>query len=184
MFYRDKLKFSKINTIFFYINVMICVIMSLGKIKAIQFQKGVDMFAIHGDWRVSATDNYVLQWFSGCWNEEAAVVYSKDFLEKTAHLNGTKWAILSFFDDWELGTPDIEPHVIEHCQRFIQNGCIKDCHVYTPTASKKMQLENMIPVTQGNYERRVFIDVKDAITWLKECQFEVDVTDFVASLPK
>lgn len=141
------------------------------------------MFAIHGDWRILVTNNCVLQWFSGCWNEEAAIAYTKDFLQQTEQLNGTQWAILSLFDDWELGTPDIESHVAEHCARFIKNGCIKDCHVYTPSVAKGMQLENMIPLKNGNYERRVFTDVADAVEWLTECQFHIDVSEFIKNLP-
>lgn len=53
------------------------------------------MFAVHGDWRILVKDNYVLQWFSGCWNEEAAIQYSKEFQDKTEHLKGTHWAIVS-----------------------------------------------------------------------------------------
>ena len=61
----------------------------------------MNMFAVHGDWRILVQNNYVLQWFSGCWNEEAAIQYSQEFREKTEHLNGTHWAIFSYFDEWE-----------------------------------------------------------------------------------
>jgi len=135
------------------------------------------MFPIHGTWKIIATDTYVLQWFGGCWNEEAAIQYTQEFLEKTAHLNGKKWAIMSFFEDWELGVPEIEPHIVKHCQSFKDRGCIKDCHVYTPTAVKEMQLENMIPHTEGKYERQVFVDVEHAIKWLGECGFNINKAD-------
>ena len=114
------------------------------------------MFAVHGNWQILVKDNYVLQWFSGCWNEEAAIQYSQEFQDKTQHLKGTQWAIISFFDNWELGVPEIESHLIEHCQRFKDNGCIKDCHIYSPSALKSMQLENIVPQSEGTYERRVF----------------------------
>jgi len=28
------------------------------------------MFAVHGYWRILVKDNYVLPWFSACWNEK------------------------------------------------------------------------------------------------------------------
>ena len=142
------------------------------------------MFKIHGKWKVLAKDNYVLQWFSGCWNEEAAIQYCQEFQEKTAYLKGTQWAIFSFFDDWELGVPEIEPHVVEHCRLFKENGCIKDCHIYSRSAAKSMQLEKIIPHTEGNYERRVFGEVDDALAWMKECGFDIEIGDFITSTKK
>lgn len=139
------------------------------------------MFKVHGKWKILARDNYVLQWFGGCWNEEAAIQYCREFQLKTAHLNGTEWAIVSFFDDWELGVPEIEPHVAEHCRLFKENGCRKDCHIYSRTAAKIMQLENIIPHTEGNYERRVFSCETDALAWMKECQFDIDTQGFLDS---
>jgi hypothetical protein len=136
------------------------------------------MFEVHGKWKIEVQNNCVLQWFTGSWNEEAVIKYAQEFLDKTASLNGTEWAIISFFDNWELGTPDIEPHVVKHCQQFIKNGCIKDCHVYTPSVIKNMQLEQMIPITQSNYERLVFGDVQKALNWLASHQFYVDMSTF------
>ncbi len=142
------------------------------------------MFKIHGKWKIQVKDNYVLQWFGGCWNEEAAIQYCQEFQDKTAHLKGTEWAIFSFFDDWELGVPEIEPHVVEHCRLFKANGCSKDCHIYSRTAAKSMQLEKMIPHTEGNYERRVFCGEDDAIAWMKVCHFEIDVGNFLEDVIK
>jgi hypothetical protein len=141
------------------------------------------MFSVHGDWLIVVKDNYVLQWFSGCWNEEAAIQYSQEFLEKTEHLNKTQWAIFSFFDEWELGVPEIESHIIEHCQRFKDNGCIKDCHIYTPSVWKSMQLENIVPQSEGTYERRVFVERSEAISWMKTCGFSIEINAFIMSLP-
>lgn len=141
------------------------------------------MFAVHGDWRILVQKNYVLQWFSGCWNEEAAIQYSQEFREKTEHLNGTHWAIFSYFDEWELGVPEMESHLIEHCQQFKNNGCIKDCHIYSPSAWKSMQLENIVPQSEGKYERRVFVEDSEAIAWMKSCGFSIVTNDFLKNLP-
>jgi hypothetical protein len=141
------------------------------------------MFSVHGDWKILVKDNYVLQWFSGCWNEEAAVQYSQEFKEKTAMLVGTQWAIISFFDEWDLGVPEIEPHIVEHCRLFKANGCIKDCHIYTPAAAKSMQLENMIPQSEGDYERQVFIGAEEAVAWMRGFNFKVEINDFLQCLP-
>lgn len=140
------------------------------------------MFTVHGQWKILASDNYVLQWFSGCWNEEAAKQYTLEYREKTEHLIGKQWAMLSIFEEWELGVPEIEPYIFEHCQRFKDIGCIKDCHVYSPSATKEMQLEHLVPQTEGNYERQVFSHIDDAVSWLKHHHFNIDLTDFLASI--
>jgi len=142
------------------------------------------MFSIHGDWKIEVSNNVLLQYFSGSWNEEAIITYIKEFREKATPLaqhNG-KWAILSIFEDWELGVPEIEQHVIEHCQWFKDNGCVKDCHVYSPNAAKEMQLERMIPHTDGSYERRVFTNINEAKTWLAQCNYNLDDTNFFTRL--
>lgn len=131
------------------------------------------MFNIHGEWKIEVCNNVVVQYFSGCWNEEAIIAYVKDFRVNTAPLIGTTWAIISFFDDWELGVPEITAHVEEHCQWFKANGCVKDCHVYSPNAAKEMQLERLIPQTEGAYERQVFSNVNHAVNWLASHGFIV-----------
>jgi hypothetical protein len=141
------------------------------------------MFAVHGEWMILVKNNYVLQWFSGCWNEEAAIDYIQEFREKTEHFKGTQWAIISLFDDWELGVPGMESHLIEHCQRFKDNGCIKDCHIYTPSTWKNMQLESIVPQSEGNYERQVFSEILKAVEWMKECHFNVEIDEFLTNLP-
>jgi len=140
------------------------------------------MFPVHGQWKIAVSNNYVLQWFGGSWNEEAAIQYTKEYREKTAHLAGTKWAMLSLFEDWELAVPEIEPYIIEHCQRFKDIGCIKDCHVYSHSATKKMQLEQLIPHTEGNYERQVFSHIDEAIAWLKTCHFTIEINEFLEDI--
>jgi len=45
-----------------------------------------------------------------------------------------------------------------------------------------MQLEKMIPHTEGNYERRVFSDVADAISWMEKCGFRVETEGFIENI--
>ncbi len=132
------------------------------------------MFVAHGTWDIKVNNHVVIQSFAGCWNEEAAIAYIEDFRLKVAPLIGQEWAIMSLFDNWELAVPEIGKHVEEHCNWFKTNGCIKDCHVYSPCAFKEMQLEQLIPQTDDSYERQVFAKVEDAIAWLSSCGFEMD----------
>ena len=142
------------------------------------------MFDIHGDWKIEVYGDVIVQWFSGCWNEEAIIAYVTEFQTKATPLKGKKWAIISSFEDWELGVPEIDKHIAEHCEWFKINGCIKDCHVYSPSATKGMLLEQLTPQTEGSYERQVFTDIESAVTWLKNCGYEVEIDKFVSQLPK
>jgi len=137
------------------------------------------MFNIHGEWKIEVCGHVVVQWFSGAWNEEAIVTYVKEFQNKVYHLRSEQWAILSIFDDWELGVPEFEQHVIKHCDWFKNHGCVKDCHVYLPSASTKIQLERIIPHTDEYYERQVFPKVDEAITWLKSYDFFIENSEII-----
>lgn len=141
------------------------------------------MFVAHGEWKIVVKSNCVLQWFSGCWNEEAAIDYSQEFLEKTQILARKPWAIVSFLDDWDLATPEVEIHIKEHTERLKHFGCVKHCQIYTPSVVKSIQLNNMCAKSIGSYERKSFEEVASAIAWLKLNSFEVDLTDFLAELP-
>ena len=142
------------------------------------------MLNIHGQWKLEVNNKVLLQWFEGSWNEEATLAYMEEFKKVAQPLISGEWAILSIFDAWELGVPDIEPHIIKHCQWFKDNGCIKDSHVYSANVVKKMQLEKIIPHTEGNYERLVFSDMDKATNWLKECGFELHDSDFLSNYGK
>jgi len=131
------------------------------------------MFSIHGEWKIKVHGNVLVQWFAGCWNEEAIIAYVKDFQDKASTLKGKEWAIVSSFEDWELGVPGIDKHIEEHCDWFKTHGCIKDCHIYTPNAAKEMQLERLIPHTDELYERQVFTNIEDAVAWLAGHNFNV-----------
>ena len=96
------------------------------------------MLAIHGSWKIKLVGNVIIQCFSYSWNEEAVLAYIKEFKTKVLPLIGHDWAMVSIFEHWQLGIPEIEQHVIEHCDWFKENGCVKDCHVYSPNFFKKL----------------------------------------------
>ncbi len=137
---------------------------------------------VHGSWSLSVNNNILLQTFSGAWNKEAAIAYIKDFRETTQPLIHSPWAILSVFEDWELCTPDLNPLIIEHCQWFIEHGCSKDCHVYSPDGLKQLVLDQIIPYEEPGYERRVFSNMDDAISWLATQQFPLANTAYLREL--
>ena len=141
------------------------------------------MFLAHGEWKISIKDNYVLQWFSGYWNEEAAIEYSQEFLEMTPKLTGKPWAIISFLGDWNLAIPEAESHLIEHNKRLKNNGCSHHCQIFMPSTWKSMQLEQFSSQNDVNYERRTFDDNASAILWLQSNGFSIEIDELLSSLP-
>jgi hypothetical protein len=91
---------------------------------------------------------------------------------------GSDWAIISILEQWELGVTEIEKHVIEHCECFKEQGCIKDCHVYRPSSVKEVQLEKIISQIDLVYERAVFDNLNDAINWLDAEGFSLNQDQF------
>jgi len=137
------------------------------------------MLPVHGRWKIKVADKVVMQWFADSWNEEAVISYIKEFKAAVTPLIDGEWAIISVFEQWQLGVPEIEHHVTELCQWFKQHGCIKDCHVYSRNTLKKMQLEKMIPLTEVGYERCVFNTINEAITWMEAQGFTVSQAQFL-----
>ena len=134
---------------------------------------GETIFSAHGKWDIKLVGNVVVQRMYESWNEEGMLAYINDFRQTVEPLIDTKWAILSIFEEWELGHPDMDKHVVKHCEWFIKNGCIRDCHVYSSGILKSAQLEKTAPVKQGDYLRRVFPCVPEAVTWLENEGFSI-----------
>lgn len=137
------------------------------------------MLTIHGRWKICVDNQVVMQWFADSWNEEAAITYIKEFREKVKPLINSQWAIISILENWELGVPEIEQHIVEHCDWFKAHGCVKDCHVYSPNILKEMQLEKMISCSENNYERKVFSQTEDAVKWLASVGFKINNSSFL-----
>lgn len=134
-------------------------------------------YPIHGRWKIEVCDQVVVQYFADTWNEEAAIAYIKEFQQQVAPLIKTRWAILSVFEDWQLGLPCIEKHIIAHCLWFQQNGCEKDCHVYSTNKFKEMQLDKLVPEGDSGYEKRLFTHSQAAIDWLNSQNFSLQQRD-------
>tara|TARA_B110000495_G_scaffold166702_1_gene152922 strand:+ start:795 stop:1283 length:489 start_codon:yes stop_codon:yes gene_type:complete len=137
------------------------------------------MLSVHGRWEIKIDNNVVIIWFADAWNEEAIVTFCKEFKQVTLPLINKQWAIISIFEQWQLGIPAIEFHVAELCQWFKDNGCVKDCHVYSPSFLKTSQLERIIPHTDSGYERCVFTNAEMAIQWLEEQGYPISNRQYV-----
>lgn len=144
------------------------------------------MFLVHGEWEISVKGNYILQTFSGDWNEEAAIEYSKDFFSKVNHLtstsNANSWAIISCLNNWGLATPEAEQHLTTHMQRLKDLGCAKHAQIFLPSVVKSMQLDRICSQNNASYERKWFEDKTQATAWLESQGYLVELGDKKANL--
>jgi hypothetical protein len=120
------------------------------------------------------TENQVLMaWIRGCWDRQNALDYSKALKLAAAKFKGQQWAHIVYLDDWQLGTPDIEPIVQELVNWCLQNGLIVTAQVYCSHSVKRYQLDKMIIEKTPTFERRVYANEDDAFNWLEQQGFSV-----------
>lgn len=123
------------------------------------------------------TENQVLlACVRGCWDRQAALDYTKAFKVAAAKFKGQPWAHIVYLDDWQLGTPDIEPIVQELVTWCLHNGLVLTAHVYCPHSVKRYQLDKMIIEKSLTFERRVYAEQQQAFNWLAEQGFAVNET--------
>ncbi|KRS22088.1 hypothetical protein AAY72_05005 [Alishewanella sp. WH16-1] len=115
----------------------------------------------------------VLACIRGCWDRFSAEDYSRAFKAAASRLTGQPWAHIVYLDDWQLGTPDIEPIVQELVGWCLQNGLIVTAQVYCPHSVKRYQLDKMIIEKTPTFERRGYANEDDAFNWLEQQGFSV-----------
>jgi hypothetical protein len=120
----------------------------------------------------------VLACIRGCWDRFAAEDYSRAFKAAATRLTGQPWAHIVYLDDWQLGTPDIEPIVQELVTWCLHNGLVLTAQVYCPHSVKRYQLDKMIIEKTLTFERRVYAEQHQAFNWLAERGFPVIDSSF------
>lgn len=121
------------------------------------------------------TENQVLlACIQGCWDRYAAADYSRAFKAVASQFKGQRWAHIVYLDDWQLGTPEIEPIVQELVTWCLHNGLVLTAQVYCPHSVKRYQLDKMIIEQTLTFERRVYADEQQAFNWLAEQGFAVE----------
>ncbi|CAM5218992.1 hypothetical protein [Alishewanella longhuensis] len=116
----------------------------------------------------------LLACIQGCWDRYTAADYSKAFKAAAVKFKGQRWAHIVYLDDWQLGTPEIEPIVQELVTWCLHNGLVLTAQVYCPHSVKRYQLDKMIIEQTLTFERRVYADEQHAFNWLAEQGFAVE----------
>jgi len=127
----------------------------------------------HGHFQIWTDQDVLLAKAKGQWNLEMAKQYADAFQQIANSMPNHPWGHIVYLDDWELGTPDIEPIIVELVGWAIENGLTRSAQVYSPSMLKKYQLDRMIAESLGPFERRTFRDEPTAFEWLRSEGFGV-----------
>ena len=76
----------------------------------------------HGHYDLWLDNQVVLARIKGQWNEDMSKQFSQALKDISAPLTQGAWAHIVYLDDWELGTPDIEPVIKDLAIWAIQHG--------------------------------------------------------------
>lgn len=119
-------------------------------------------------------NNVLLACICGSWDRRAAEDYSKAVKAAVSKFKDQRWAHIVYLDDWQLGTPEIEPIVQELVTWCLHNGLVLTAQVYCPHSVKRFQLDKMIIEQTLTFERRVYDNEQQAFNWLAERGFGVN----------
>jgi len=128
----------------------------------------------HGDFDMWVDNQVLLARIKGQWNGEMAAHYSKRMKELVHGFNGQTWAHIVYLDDWELGTPDLEPVINELVAWVIEHGLTRTAQVFKASMLKKSQMDRMVKERIGDFERRAFATEDEAFFWLEQEGFNVE----------
>lgn len=125
-------------------------------------------FPTHGDSQVWRDGPIVIARLSGAWNKEAAQVFERQFHQCASGLAGTRWAHLVYLGEWDLCSSELFPVIERLVTWCIENGLVRAAQVYPPSSLKKAVLDRMVMEKSGSFERRVFDEPYEAISWLEK----------------
>lgn len=128
----------------------------------------------HGHFDLWVDNNVILARAKGQWNEEMAQVFSSEFKRISQPLILQNWAHIVYLDDWELGTPDLEPIIIDLVTWLIEHNLKRTAQVYSPNMLKTFQMDRMVKETLGEFERRIFPTEEEAFAWLQQEDYSVN----------
>ncbi len=130
----------------------------------------------HGSYELSVINQIVIAKIMGSWNKEKAEQYFTE-LKSIAHTVILKpWAMVVYMDKWELGTPGSDEVTLELIKWLAGNNLNKVAEIYSPSALKKMHVQQMINKTQFTIDRMCFHDDENAFVWLASHGFTIEPT--------
>ncbi|WP_026375311.1 hypothetical protein [Aestuariibacter salexigens] len=125
-------------------------------------------FHSHGELNIWVDHNIVYMELSGNWNLEKA----KDFIHElnytiTPQVSPPFVAVAMLDNDW-MPTADAIPYLFEATNRAINMGLVREAYVSSSPISSRVTKRFVVPEDSERYQSREFVDLDDAVQWLKE----------------
>jgi hypothetical protein len=131
-------------------------------------------FSQHGEFDLSLQGNIIVARLHGSWNEEAAEAFEHEFIKLASQLIDKPWGHLVYFDDWDLGVPEINPIIERLVTWCIQNNLKRAAQIYGASLVKKHFIDIMIVEQFGEFQRQAFIEETLAVEWLASGGFTLN----------
>lgn len=87
-----------------------------------------------------------------------------------------RWGHIVYLNDWELCVPEMVAIIERLVAWCIANGLICAANIYKNSSLKNKVLNSMIVDKQGDFQRAVFDNELDAITWINNEGFPITAT--------
>lgn len=124
------------------------------------------VFSQHGDFDLSVEGNILIAHLYGSWNIEAALSFEKEFMVIATPLIDKSWGHLVYFEEWDLGVPEITPIVERLVGWCITHNLKRAAQIYSASVVKKHYIDIMIVEEHGEFQRQAFIEEGLATSWL------------------
>lgn len=122
---------------------------------------------VHGQFDIWADNQIIYATIQGSSNAELALSLSDQMKNLAQQQMPAKWGHMVWLDDWELGTPDIEPIIQELTEWCIVHGMTHAAQIFSPSTIKRYQLDKMIVEEKDGFKRRQFRTTDEAKQWLR-----------------
>lgn len=125
-----------------------------------------------GEFSLRLDNRVIVAHLSGISNASSVLAYSHRFKQLVKSLAPGPWAHIVYLDDWQLGTPEIEP-IVEQLVLWCELRQLAfTAQVLNPHSLKEFQLDKMIQ--QGDtHSLKRFDNESDAFRWLSYQGFDV-----------
>ena len=128
-----------------------------------------------GGFRLFTDDFVLLSVPSGISGRSIAQKYVDEIKSKVAEFNGQPWAHIVYLNEWQLGTPEVEPIITELSRWCLANNLKYTAIIETANSVRQYQNNKML-IKQNertDYDRQSFANADLAIEWLNSLGFRV-----------
>lgn len=131
-----------------------------------------------GHFTVRQDNQVIFTYAAGGWDVITARDYCSCVRDTVKKLYHEPWAHILLLDDWILGTPEVEPIILDLAHWAMAHKLVCTAKVYQENMLKQYQLDKMNPVSSPTYRQQEFTEQQAALDWLASEGFNVASNQF------